>query len=268
MLIAVFLYSCLMSRCRLCQEAAEEVFRTKVLRKYDVAYYRCAGCGSVQTEAPYWLEEAYSSSNLAAADTGAVARNLNCQAAVFAVTRILRVPRRASILDYGGGNGLLCRLLRDCGFDAYVSDLSAVNDFAQGFDDKKAAYDVICAFEVAEHFANPRSDMTKILGRSAPLCIIGTEVYHGQSADWWYLSPASGQHVFFYSREGLAKLGAMFGYAYVGVGSVHLFLNRSIGTIERSLLRFMLPEARLRWVRAYLSYSLTYAYAAKDAGIS
>jgi hypothetical protein len=255
------------SRCRLCAGETEEVFRKRVLKKYEVAYYRCQACGSIQTERPYWLDDAYAASNLAAADTGAVARNLSCQAVMFVITRLLRIPESARILDFGGGNGLLCRLLRDCGFDAHVSDASASNDFAQGFEDDRSNYDTICAFEVAEHFVEPRKDMANILGRSAFLCVIGTETYRGQDPDWWYFIPASGQHIFFYSPRGLGELGAAFGYSYAGFGNIHLLLKRPLGKVEKVLLRFGLKERVLRCVRAYLSYSLTYKYAARDAGI-
>ncbi len=37
------------------------LFTAKVLGKYDVQYYQCVITGFIQTEEPYWLEEAYSS---------------------------------------------------------------------------------------------------------------------------------------------------------------------------------------------------------------
>src|SRR6476661_2556369 len=43
--------------------------------------------------------------------------------------------RTARILDFGGGNGHLCRLLRDLDFDARRFDSHAANHFAQNFED-------------------------------------------------------------------------------------------------------------------------------------
>jgi hypothetical protein len=43
--------------------------------------------------------------------------------------------RTARILDFGGGNGLLCRLLRDLDFDVRRFDSHAANHFAQNFED-------------------------------------------------------------------------------------------------------------------------------------
>ena len=45
--------------CRLCSSETAFQFRKTILQKYDIAYYECAGCGSLQTEVPYWLDEAW-----------------------------------------------------------------------------------------------------------------------------------------------------------------------------------------------------------------
>ena len=47
-------------RCRVCEDISEFFGRATVLGKHDVAYFRCRGCGYVQTEEPYWLTESYS----------------------------------------------------------------------------------------------------------------------------------------------------------------------------------------------------------------
>jgi hypothetical protein len=43
-----------------------------VLNKHRVSYYYyCTGCGSLQTEKPHWLAEAYAPGNLSKLDNGA-----------------------------------------------------------------------------------------------------------------------------------------------------------------------------------------------------
>lgn len=254
-----------MPNCRLCDGVTHEVFRAKILGKYDISYERCASCASLQTETPYWLGEAYKTHNLGLSDTGAAARVVDCQAIVWSVARILGLPKRASVLDFGGGNGLLCRLLRDRGFDARVADAYAENDFARAFEDDGSTYDISCAIEVAEHLTNPKTEMHMILGRSRQLCIIGTETYSNQGPDWWYFAKEIGQHVFFYSQTGMEKVGAAYGFNYIRVENWHLFLRRAFTECEKLLLGFFLSHRRRRLVRAYLGYSLSYCRAMEDS---
>jgi 2-polyprenyl-3-methyl-5-hydroxy-6-metoxy-1,4-benzoquinol methylase len=170
------------------------------------------------------------------------------------------MPRDASVLDFGGGNGLLCRLLRDRGFNARVLDAYATNDFAQGFDDDGSIYNLVCAFEVAEHFADPKTEMTRIFQRSKAVVIIGTVTYEGQGADWWYFI-GGGQHVFFYAKGGMKFLAAMHGYHYEPMGNTHIFLKRSFAWAERTLL----SKLPLKRVRSYLAYSAPYYRALIDS---
>src|SRR5580704_16061491 len=115
--------------CRLCAGQAVFAGRQKLLGKYETDYFRCVTCDSLQTEKPYWLAEAYSDA-APPLDPGAVQRCLNNVALTLVVSRILRCCR---MLDYGGGAGLLCRLLRDAGRDAYWFDRYAFPAYAAGF---------------------------------------------------------------------------------------------------------------------------------------
>jgi len=61
-------------RCRVCEDISEFFGRATVLGKHDVAYFRCRGCGYVQTEEPYWLTESYSEA-IRNTDVGIVERD-------------------------------------------------------------------------------------------------------------------------------------------------------------------------------------------------
>lgn len=253
-----------MEVCRLCDGKLRHAFNRIVLNRHDVSYFECLSCHSLQTERPYWLEEAYAGGNLTLADTGPALRSLNSQAIIFAATRILKFPGNASILDYGGGTGLLCRLLRDIGFDARVFDSYATNDLAKGFEDTGGSPDVLCSFEVAEHFAEPKKDMAAIFDRDARLIIIGTETYRGQGPDWQYISSASGQHIFFYSHKGFEGLAVANNYRYERIGDLHFFLDRHMSKWEGRLLWRAITPLGMKLTRAYLAYNLTSAFAIRD----
>lgn len=51
-------------KCNICNNEANFFSNNTVLNKYDIDYFKCSTCGFVQTEEPYWLEEAYSSAVL------------------------------------------------------------------------------------------------------------------------------------------------------------------------------------------------------------
>ena len=250
--------------CRLCGGSAGRQFVKIVLRKYQVAYYLCGQCGSLQTDEPYWLDEAYRSGNLADIDPGPFMRSINGMTVLYISAKMIGLPPRPRVVDFGGGGGLLCRMLRDIGFDAYVSDRYATNTLARGFDDTGANPDLICAFEVAEHFSDPREGMAEILGRGARVCVVGTETYRGQGEDWQYLSPLSGQHVFFYSESGMRALSACHGYHYERVGNLHYFLAEPLGRLRGGLLWRALSERRAKWVRAYLALRISNRFAEAD----
>ena len=97
--------------CTLCKNDRKPVFTATVLGRHEVAYFFCDHCGLLQTESPYWLDEAYSSA-IAHADTGLVLRN---QAIARRLASLLYFcfDRNGTYTDAAGGYGLLTRLMRD-----------------------------------------------------------------------------------------------------------------------------------------------------------
>ena len=93
--------------CKVCGMPSAFFEETDVLRKYPVQYFRCDRCGFIQTEAPYWLEEAYSSA-IAMQDVGIMQRNLvNCE--VTSAVLNLLFPQISGSVDFGGGHGVFVR---------------------------------------------------------------------------------------------------------------------------------------------------------------
>lgn len=58
----------------LCQFGREKVFNGVLLKKHPVDYFYGDNCGLLQTQEPYWFDEAYTDA-IAVADTGLAARN-------------------------------------------------------------------------------------------------------------------------------------------------------------------------------------------------
>ena len=236
--------------CRLCGGALRLRFSQVVLGRHEVQYLACSGCGSLQTEAPYWLDEAYAQ-NLSNLDTGAAQRNLRNLAACAAVAQVLGLRR---LLDIGGGDGLLCRLLRDRGINCYVRDKYARPTYAQGFDEPDFEQpDLVLAFEVVEHLPDPAAELQAFFAHKPQAVLISTELYDGQAAGWPYIAPESGQHVFFYSREALEFIAQRYGYTLLLSGEFMLFLKPGLHAAWRvALVRLLLRRRACRLVAAWL----------------
>jgi hypothetical protein len=253
-------------RCRLCSGALQERFRLPVLGRYEVAYLLCDSCGSLQTQRPFWLAEAYASA-LAAIDTGAVERCLRCQAAITAIARVFGLHGR--VLDFGGGAGLLCRLLRDSGFDAWLYDRYAEPVYAPAYalaleSVTPGSIALLSAIEVFEHCADPAPELGALFALQPAVLFASTEPYRGEGADWWYLNASAGQHVFFYSTRGLELLAQRHGYQYLGVGAFHVFSRSALSPLRRVLLRHSLSRRGIRLLRIGLAARQDNRYAQAD----
>ena len=224
--------------CRLCAAEAPFLCKQRVLSRIEVSYFQCPGCDLIQTEAPHWLEEAYSSA-FSALDTGAIARNQISARRTRAVAFALGLDAGARGLDYGGGHGVLVRMLRDLGLDFRWFDPRAENLYARGFEGNPAEkFELVTAFEVLEHLANARLELEKIFAPGPRAVLVGTLLHQGHQDGWWYYTLETGQHVSFYSRRTMEYLGALFGYQVFASSAQTLFVRRkpALGRVRRALL--------------------------------
>jgi hypothetical protein len=213
--------------CRLCGHEAYFCFSGTLLRTYEVGYFRCSECHSLETAEPYWLGQAYRR-HLTAQDVGAVQRSILNSIVCAYVLEAVGISSRESCLDWGGGDGLFTRMMRDRGFNFLSYDKYADPIYIQTFSaaaTEKLSPAVITAFEVFEHLPHPHDDLECLFSLNPALLVFTTLLYQGQGSDWWYLAPEGGQHVFFYSRKALQSIGARFGYEFIELPEVLLFVS-------------------------------------------
>src|SRR5580704_271178 len=213
--------------CKICGGASRLFDEAIVLKKHKAMYFRCVDCGFLQTEEPYWVEEAYSSA-IAGQDVGIMARNLtNCHV-VTAVLNLL-FPGTSEAVDFGAGHGIFVRMMRDRGFNFFWSDPYASNDYARGFEapsGKKVEF--LTAFEVLEHLPDPVSDISRLMELSDNV-FVSTGIVPTPTPkvnDWWYFMPSSGQHISFYTKESLQSLATRFQRHLLSTDSYHLFSSK------------------------------------------
>jgi hypothetical protein len=218
------------------------VFDAQILGKYQVEYHHCDRCGLLQTEAPYWLEEAYSSA-INVSDTGVMARSIAQSRTVSSII-LTCFDRHARFVDHGGGYGIFTRLMRDRGFDYYWADPQAKNLVARGFEfDGSGAVEAVTSLETFEHFVEPREEIAKIL-RISDSVIFSTELRPEKvpnPEEWWYYGREHGQHIAFYSRKTMEHIGKVFGLNYYYCGSLHLMVPERLSQRRLDLIS-KLPE--------------------------
>lgn len=238
--------------CPVCRSTMQWFASGTVLGRIDVDYFRCTGCGLVTLPEPTWLDQAYSNA-ITSMDVGLLSR---CQSLAGFTAAMVRSERLGSgpFLDWAGGYGTLTRMMRDRGFDFFHLDPLCENVFAQGFEgDLVRQYQLITAYEVLEHLADPVTNLSEVAASTDRLLMTSYLLPEPAPApsDWWYYTPETGQHITFYTERALATLAQRLGYSVITDGvSRHLFYRGSVSSRTRLLLSPLSVKAHALNARA------------------
>jgi len=216
-------------KCKICRTDNQPCFSGKIINKYSINYYHCSNCNFLQTEQPYWFEEAYAQP-INISDTGYMARKL-FYASRLTVLLYLLFGKNRAFLDYAGGYGVFVRLMRDIGFDFNWDDKYTKNIFSSGFEwNQQSQVDAVTLFEVFEHFVEPISEIENLLKISDTI-IFSTDIYPDpipMPEDWWYFGLDHGQHISLYSKKTFDVISKKFGVNYYNIGSLHILTKKVI----------------------------------------
>lgn len=236
--------------CNICKQDTRYVFSAKILNKYFINYFYCDNCGFLQTEKPYWLDQAYSSA-ISSLDTGIVKRNIDLSK-FMTLFIYLFFNNKLKFLDYGGGSGLFVRLMRDIGLDFYWQDLYAQNIFAHGFElnsDLKNI-DLITSFECFEHFVDPIKELESILKISRNI-LFTTQLLPNKIPDinsWWYYALDTGQHISFYSLKTLNFIANKYNLNLYSWGSTHFLTDKKLNKYLLYFLKYYKSDFVFKFV--------------------
>ncbi|MCG8649576.1 MAG: class I SAM-dependent methyltransferase [Pirellulales bacterium] len=220
--------------CRVCNAAAHAFAHATILGKHEIEYQRCSDCQFIQTQQPFWLEEAYSDA-IISTDVGLVHRN---QSFSKIASRLLRFvfPDATSGIDYGGGYGMFTRMMRDLGHRFVHYDPYCQNLFAKGLEAQLDGqrHDLLTAFEVWEHMAQPHQDIAK-MDAMADHWLVSTMLVPEPTPapdQWWYYALEGGQHVALWSKRALQAVASNYGRHLITTRKgVHLFSRRSVNRL-------------------------------------
>ncbi len=167
---------------------------------------QCTACDFMFVTNPVWLEGSFSS-ELNRLDVGSADRSL--LVASFVRGMLGRWSSRSSwsVIDIGGGDGLLTRALRDHGIDCRWTDPYCEPVYYVGPPaDEVERYDLAVMSEVALHLIDPVTMFADVLSRANRLLFTAVVPPAKPTADWWYLMPSTGQHVAFYPTKSIAAI--------------------------------------------------------------
>ncbi len=225
-------------KCNICSQENNEIFKSTILKNYNISYFYCTNCGFMQTEEPYWLNEAYKDS-INISDTGYVARNISLSKKITVLLSLF-FDKKAKFLDYAGGYGLFVRLMRDIGFDFYWNDKYTQNIFARGFEGSLSDnYEAITTFESFEHFVEPIKEIENMLSISKNI-IFTTELLPDPIPypdEWWYYGLDHGQHISFYSEDTLKYISNKYDLYYTRCDNIHVFSKQRLPVYTQYLLK-------------------------------
>ena len=226
-------------KCPICQSGMHQVFNAMILGKYPACYFRCPECGILKPRDPVWLQESYSHA-IAETDVGLVSRNLrNLELLGPVLTRLHPSGRR--LLDVGGGYGLLCRMMRDKGWDCHTIDAYCENLFAAAHEPVEGFQaSTLLAFEVFEHIDDPLEFVREKIGQYGARTFVFSTLTHGWEVppqDWWYYTFETGQHISIYTQHTLRRLAREIGWHYVPLSDeMHVFTQDRTSAMTRLLL--------------------------------
>ncbi len=238
--------------CKICSSKTSLFGSAVLLNKHRVQYFRCNLCGFLQTEEPYWFHEAYCEA-IARTDVGLVTRNLTFSQITQALISLF-FDSDGKFLDYGGGYGLLVRVMRDKGFDFYWYDKWCENLFAKTFEASEAGtqtFELLTAFEVFEHLNHPLDELREML-RFSKNILFSTELLpvHAPPLEKWpYYSLEHGQHVSFYTHSSLSTLAKRLDvHLYSDGRFLHLFTEKKVSSF---FFRLFSLQSMARFINSF-----------------
>jgi hypothetical protein len=232
--------------CPVCGGAGDSETQYEVLDGNIARLMVCSNCKFLFVDNPHWLAGSFAQ-NLNRFDVGSADRSL----IVAGFVRSIFSRKKASavkVLDFGGGDGLATRTLRDAGLDCRWEDPYCQPIFAVGPPHTELKhFDLAFMGEVALHLTDPKATITSLMSRSDRLLMTAVVPPEKIGTDWWYLMPQTGQHVAFYPVKTLQWIASDLSLYLLTDGKFfHQFSSVRPSLLERAM--FKAPQiAMLRW---------------------
>ena len=225
-------------RCMICGSFSKSLLVLERHPQPKIEVQQCDECSFTFVLDPHWLEGSFRE-KLNRFDVGSADRSLMIAAFVRSLVR-RRSLSTTSVLDFGGGDGLSTRVLRDHGVDCRWEDPFCEPVFCVGpSSDDVRHFDLAFMGEVALHLVDPMPVFRGLLQRSGRVLFTAVVPPAHIETDWWYLMPETGQHVAFFPIRTLRHMAkSMSAHLLTDGRFFHQFSTKRPSLLERVLFRF------------------------------
>jgi hypothetical protein len=236
--------------CAVCSGNTKFLFSFQVRGEHLASLQECLTCRFTFIANPHWLAESFSS-ELNDLDIGSVDR---CLILADFVEVLIRFQKWSKLrfLDWGGGYGLLARIMRDRGLDFGSHDMYTRPLFVEQSEISESdTFELVTMSEVALHLTDPVPVFKKILESTNTLVFTAVIAPNKIPNDWWYLMPDTGQHVGIYHQETLEALANQLGVRITSDGRFFHVLHRErLGIKSHLVIKFRPLVFAFAWFHA------------------
>ena len=237
-----------MNTCPICKSSANGLFIVTIQGENHAELNSCSKCEFAFYPNQNWISDSFSD-ELNSLDVGATDRTFIAADYLSVVLKSQKVSN-GKYLDYGGGYGLLARIMRDRGFNFENYDPFARQIFPTSGryveNPLGQRYDAVTLIEVALHFEDPVEEFKKLLELSDFVFFTAVLTDEKLDSDWWYLSLETGQHIALFSKKTLTTLAEVLEVNVTTDGRFFHIFHR--GNLTR--------RARFIAKRQYLTFSI------------
>lgn len=237
--------------CIVCGSESTVESTHRILSDIAANLFHCSMCDCRFFDKPSWLERAYLNP-ISENDFGIVQRNIDIANVLSPVVGQYVTETRIGV-DFGGGLGLLSRILRDRGFNFYSIDPKLKPVFPIPEMPIKGV-GCITMIEVLEHLPDPLNTLKDVF-KMTDVVFISTHLTPRPCppTNWWYFQEDSGQHIFFPSETTLGFFADCLNANYCSDGKSWHILSRSAISWKT---RFLVRRPKVSWtIGAILGWS-------------
>lgn len=207
-----------------------------------IRYNRCPNCGFLFTAAldawgPDKFRDAIYNDDYILVDPD-YAETRPVANAEFLTTLFGPVRESLTVLDYGGGSGLLADTLVKNGFLG-AETYDPFNPRFAHLSGKR--FHIVTCFETLEHVPDPRHEIATIAGcvKDDGMVVFSTliqpEDFEQIGLSWWYLAPRNG-HISLFTRKALAAVWRLEGFRAISLSDNIHFAFRKIPSFAQKQL--------------------------------